>query len=107
RVSDPEIRWAGAANPDLAIAEGLVVERDALSQASAIRSRSLAHRTDSGAYLDLTLAFVRKLIAVAPFIRAVSIAGSLASGGFRASRQRAGLRSGRDQGDRRGEPETP
>jgi len=85
RVSDPEIRWAVAANPDLAIAEGLVVERDALSRASAIRSRSLAHRTESGAYLDLTLAFVRKLIAVAPFIRAVSIAGSLASGGFRAS----------------------
>src|SRR5207244_6477501 len=40
---------------------------------------------ESAAYLDLTLAFVRKLIAVAPFIRAVSIAGSLASGGFRAS----------------------
>ncbi|TMC53424.1 MAG: hypothetical protein E6J20_07095 [Chloroflexi bacterium] len=85
RVSDPEIRWAVAADPDLAMAEGLVVEREAVSRASAIRSRSLAHRKDSVAYLDLTLAFVRKLVAVAPFIRAVSIAGSLASGGFRAS----------------------
>jgi hypothetical protein len=36
-------------------------------------------------YLALTRRFVRNLVAVAPFIRSVSIAGSLASGGFRAS----------------------
>jgi hypothetical protein len=85
RVSDSDIRWAAAADPDLAIAEDLVVERDALSRASDIRSRSLGHGRDSAAYLDMTLAFVRRLVGVAPFIRAVSIAGSLASGGFRAS----------------------
>lgn len=85
RVSEPEIRWAVAANPDLAIAEELVVERGALTRARAIRSRSLAHDEESAAYLELTLAFVRTLVAVAPFIRSVSIAGSLASGGFRAS----------------------
>jgi hypothetical protein len=33
----------------------------------------------------MTLRFVRMLITLAPFIRSVSIAGSLASGGFRAS----------------------
>jgi hypothetical protein len=85
RVSESDIRWAAAADPHLAIAEELVVERDALSGVSEIRSRSLGHGNDSAAYLDMTLAFVRLLVAVAPFIRAVSIAGSLASGGFRAS----------------------
>lgn len=84
-VSEPEIRWAVAANPGLAIAEELVVERGAVSRAPAIRRRSLAHVEESGAYIELTLAFVHSLIAVAPFIRSVSIAGSLASGGFRAS----------------------
>jgi len=84
-LSETDIRWAVAADPELAIAEGLVVERDALGRVGSIRSRSLAHQTESAAYLELTLAFVRKLVAVAPFIRAVSIAGSLASGGFRAS----------------------
>jgi hypothetical protein len=84
-VSESEVRWAVAANPVLAIAEELVVERGALGRAPAIRSRSIAHREESGAYIDLTLAFVRTLLAVAPFIRSVSIAGSLASGGFRAS----------------------
>src|SRR5258708_33296227 len=33
----------------------------------------------------MTVGFVRNLVALAPFIRSVSIAGSLASGGFRAS----------------------
>jgi hypothetical protein len=33
----------------------------------------------------MTARFVRSLVAAAPFIRAVSVAGSLASGGFRAS----------------------
>src|SRR5260370_20847463 len=33
----------------------------------------------------MTVRFVRPLVSFAPFIRSVSIAGSLASGGFRAS----------------------
>src|SRR5439155_1243699 len=36
-------------------------------------------------YVAMTLDFVRTLVAAAPFIRSVSIAGSLASGGFRPS----------------------
>jgi hypothetical protein len=84
-VSELEVRWAAAAAPDLAIAEDLVVERDALAQAAAIRVRAAGHREESVPYLGLTRGFVRRLVEVAPFIRSVSIAGSLASGGFRAS----------------------
>ena len=84
-VSELEVRWAAAAAPDLAIAEDLVVERDALAFASAIRSRAAGHLTESIPYLALTRQFVKNLVAVAPFIRSVSIAGSLASGGFRES----------------------
>ena len=84
-VAESDVRWAVAATPELAIAEDLVVERDSLIRAAAIRSRSLAHDDESRVYIDLTVAFVRTLVVAAPFIRSVSIAGSLASGGFRAS----------------------
>jgi hypothetical protein len=84
-VSEEDVRWAVAAHPELEIAEELVVERSALDRATAIRSRSLGHREEASAYIDLTIAFVRTLVAVAPFVRSVSIAGSLASGGFRSS----------------------
>ena len=84
-ISESEVRWAVAADPDLAIAEGLAVERDCLEGVGAIRARAASHGSDSAAYIPMTLDFVRKLITIAPFIRSVSIAGSLASGGFRAS----------------------
>jgi len=84
-VSELEVRWAAAAAPDLAIAEDLVVEQDAVAHAGAIRARAASHPTESLPYLALTRRFVRKLVVAAPFIRSVSIAGSLASGGFRAS----------------------
>jgi len=84
-ISADDVRWAVAAHPDLAIAEELVVERGDVDRAASIRTRSLGHDSEAGAYLRLTLGFVRTLVAVAPFIRSVSIAGSLASGGFRAS----------------------
>jgi hypothetical protein len=84
-VSVDDVRWAVAADPALALAEDLIVERDALALAPAIRRRSLAHDAESRTYVDLTVDFVRALVTVAPFIRGVAIAGSLASGGFRAS----------------------
>ena len=80
-----EVRWRVAADPQLTISEGLVVERDAIDRVAGIRSRALAHEEDAAAYIEMTLGFVRTLVSVAPFIRSVSIAGSLASGGFRAS----------------------
>ena len=74
-----------ATHPDLVIAEDLVVERHEVDNAASIRMRSRNHDSEAGAYVRLTLDFVRTLVSVAPFIQTVSIAGSLASGGFRSS----------------------
>ena len=85
RISSDEVRWAVAAGRDLVIAEGLVVDRSAAGRVDEIRSRAICHGEDAEQYIQMTLRFVRTLVSVAPFIRSVSIAGSLASGGFRAS----------------------
>src|SRR5205807_9679240 len=84
-VSDAEVRWAVAAHPNLTIARNLVIERGSQSRLDDVCSRAQCHHAESGRYIDLTVDFVRHLVAFAPFIRSVSIAGSLASGGFRAS----------------------
>lgn len=84
-LPEDEVRWAVAASPELTIAEGLVIERAVMARARDISARAIAHESDSVAYLPMTSRFVRALVAVAPFIRSVSVAGSLASGGFRAS----------------------
>jgi hypothetical protein len=84
-VSTDEVRWAATASPDLSIAGGLVVTRSAIERVADIRSRAVDHGADAAAYLQMTMRFVRALVALAPFIRSVSIAGSLASGGFRSS----------------------
>jgi len=84
-LSEAEVQWAVAASPELTIFEDLVLERGAVSDAGSIRSRALGHAAESGAFVAMTLDFVRTLAAAAPFIRGVSIAGSLASGGFRPS----------------------
>ena len=85
-ISPQEVRWAIAAmGHDLAIADDLVVDRAGLARVDLIRGRAQGHRDDAGAYVEMTIRFVRSLVALAPFIRSVSIAGSLASGGFRAS----------------------
>jgi hypothetical protein len=84
-ISETEARRTVAAEPDLTIAAGLVIEREALDQVQAIQVRANSHRSESPPYIEMTLDFVRSLIAVAPFIRHVAIAGSLASGGFRSS----------------------
>ncbi len=84
-LMEQEVRWATAVDPELALAEGLVVERNSSAGASAIRDRADGHADASPEYLEMTVDFVRRLVAIAPFITSVSIAGSLASGGFRAS----------------------
>jgi hypothetical protein len=84
-VSSGDVRWAVAASPDLAIGHGLVLRRVDTIRAGAIRQRADAHDSNAPHYLEMTVRFVEMLVAVAPFIRSVSIAGSLASGGFRAS----------------------
>jgi hypothetical protein len=85
RIKPDEVRWAVAATHDLVIAEELVVDRSSAGRVDEIRSRAMCHDEDAEQYIQMTLRFVRTLVAVAPFIRSVSIAGSLASGGFRAS----------------------
>lgn len=84
-LPEADVRWAVAASTELAIAEDLIVDRDAVNKAGAIRSRAAGHAAESPAYVAMTLDFVRTLVAFAPFITSVSIAGSLASGGFRPS----------------------
>ncbi|MDQ6720167.1 MAG: hypothetical protein M3003_05155 [Candidatus Dormibacteraeota bacterium] len=84
-LSESEVRWAVAASPELTLAQGLVIERSAVAQAGDIQARAIAHDSESAPYLPMTARFVRTLVAAAPFIRSVSVAGSLASGGFRAS----------------------
>jgi hypothetical protein len=84
-LSGDDVRWAVAANDQLVISDGLVIDREECSRSLAILARAEAHPVESGAYLAMTVGFVRRLVAVAPYIRGVSIAGSLASGGFRAS----------------------
>ena len=84
-VSSDEVRWAVAGSPQLAVEGDLVITHSTIHRAAEIRSRALDHGAEAGAYVRMTMRFVRALVALAPFIRSVSIAGSLASGGFRSS----------------------
>lgn len=84
-LAEEELRWAVAACPELVVAGGLVVERDVVSTTAVMRSRIASHGADAPAYVAMARRFIRTLVTVAPFVRSVSIAGSLASGGFRAS----------------------
>ena len=84
-IPESEVRRAVATERELALVEGLVVERGAAGAVPAIRARADGHRESSAGYVEMTRAFVRRLVTVAPFVTAVSIAGSLASGGFRTS----------------------
>lgn len=84
-ISPDDVRWSVAATDELTLADGLVTHRSALGGLADIRSRALGHGADAAPYVQMTRRFVRALVAFAPFIRSVSIAGSLASGGFRAS----------------------
>lgn len=84
-ISEKDVRWAVAASSDLTIEHGLVLTWSDSGRAGAIASRAAAHDSDAPHYLEMTVRFVHTLVSFAPFIRSVSIAGSLASGGFRAS----------------------
>jgi predicted nucleotidyltransferase len=75
---------AVAREPDLEIEGGLVVGRGA-PPLGHVAERAARHAEASSRYLPATLAFVRTLVRTSPYVLAVSVAGSLASGGFRAS----------------------
>ncbi len=78
-----EVLWAVAASPELTIARGLCVERSIAPRAPDIEARALEHHEAASDYVAATQRFVRVLVSLAPFVRSVAIAGSLASGGFR------------------------
>jgi hypothetical protein len=84
-LTENDVRRAIAAAADLSIVHDLVVERDHMPRLDEIRSRAEGHTAASPDYLAMTRRFVRALVATAPFVRSVWIAGSLASGGFRDS----------------------
>jgi hypothetical protein len=84
-LPEHDVRWSVAADPELALEHDLVVERAARDEAAAISGRAAGHAAEAAAYIAMTRRFVRTLVAVAPFVTSVSIAGSLASGGFRAT----------------------
>jgi hypothetical protein len=83
-VSVRDVRWAAALG-ELRIVDGLVVNAATAARAPSISARARDHGAVAATYVAMTQRFVRTLVAVAPFIRSVWIAGSLASGGFRES----------------------
>jgi len=84
-LDERDVRWAVAARSDLEVVDDLVVDRADIDRVEVISRRARAHHAESTPYVAMTAAFTRTLVALAPFVRSVSIAGSLASGGFRAS----------------------
>jgi hypothetical protein len=68
---------------DLRVESGLVVSRTGRERVEAIRRRQSANATAAPGYLAEAESFSRALAAWFPFVISVSIAGSLASGGFR------------------------
>ncbi|GAC1665540.1 MAG: hypothetical protein PVS3B2_02400 [Candidatus Dormibacteraceae bacterium] len=84
-VSANEVRWTAVASPELSLVGDVVVDRASQSRLEEIHSRAADHRADAATFVQMTKRFVHNLVVFAPFVRSVSIAGSLASGGFRAS----------------------
>jgi hypothetical protein len=68
-------------DPELEIRHGLVTRRGSGCAASSA-DRARAHAGAAAAYLPGAISFVSALVRFNPYILAVSIAGSLASGGF-------------------------
>jgi len=73
---------AVAASPGLALRDGLVVPPRLAPLVAAIAGRGAAHEENAARCLPMALAFVRTLVRACPYVLSVSIAGSLASGGF-------------------------
>jgi hypothetical protein len=84
-VGTGEVLMAVETSERLALRDGLVVTPGLEARAPAIARRSAAHAGNSAQYLPVTLRFVRTFVRLCPFVLSVSIAGSLASGGFLAT----------------------
>ena len=75
--------FASLPQAGLGVRNGLVVSGSCLELADAIRRRQSDHAVESAAFLAEAERFSRGFAAWFPFVLGVSIAGSLASGGFR------------------------
>jgi hypothetical protein len=76
---------AVSSSPGLQLEEGLVVSSTGERPPASIAVRSSAHDRAAAGYLPVAIAFVRRFVVLNPYVLSVSIAGSLASGGFRVS----------------------
>jgi hypothetical protein len=81
-LTETEVLAQVAASPVLALREGLVVAAGLQGSAAAIARRSSTHAEHAARCLPQAFRFVRLLVRLCPFVLSVSIAGSLASGGF-------------------------
>jgi len=84
-LTESQVREAIASGTSLSLRDGLVVSPDLAGSAPAIARRAAAHADNAPRCLPVTLGFVRALVRLCPFVLGVSIAGSLASGGYLAS----------------------
>jgi hypothetical protein len=84
-LTEAQVREALRSVPDLSLREGLVVPPRLAGSATAIARRGAAHAGNASQCLPVALRFVSALVRLCPFVLSVSIAGSLASGGYLAS----------------------
>jgi hypothetical protein len=84
-LTETQVRHVIASSRRLSLKDGVVVSPGLAGAAHAIARRAAAHSADAPRCLPVTLDFVRTLVRLCPFVLSVSIAGSLASGGYLAS----------------------
>jgi hypothetical protein len=84
-LTETQVRRAIGSGLDLRVVDGVVVSPNLAGSAAAIARRAAGHRDNAARCLPTTLGFVRALVRLCPFVLCVSIAGSLASGGYTAS----------------------
>jgi hypothetical protein len=84
-LTETQVRRAIGSGTDLRVIDGVVVTPDLAGSAAAIARRAAGHADNAARGLPTTLDFVRTLVRLCPFVLSVSIAGSLASGGYTAS----------------------
>jgi hypothetical protein len=84
-LTEARVREAVASGTELILRDGLVVSPDLAGSAPKIARRAAGHADNAARCLPTALGFVRTLVRLCPFVLSVSIAGSLASGGYLAS----------------------
>lgn len=84
-LSEDDVVAAVMPGGELELRGGLVLSRCLVPRWDAIASRAACHRVQAPAYEAATRRFVRLFTALSPYVLSVSLAGSLASGGFRES----------------------